>query len=99
MHKTELVSIVSARTGISKSKAEEIITATTDTIMSIVRDGNSASLAGFGVFKPKKRASRIARNINTHEPIFVPARVDVVFEPGAEFRTTMRSVSPEELSE
>ena len=93
MQKTELVFIVAQRAGISQSKAEDGLSAAASTIMGCIRDGEPVSLAGFGMFKPKKRSAKQAWNINTMTRILVPPRIDPVFIPGVEFKNIMKEVN------
>lgn len=50
----------------------------------LIRD-EVVRIYGFGVFRPKVRAARVARNPNTQEPIPVPAKRYVSFEVGDTF--------------
>lgn len=48
-------------------------------------------LRGFGVFMPRDRAPRTARNPKTGAPVQVPQRTTVVFQLGKDFKEKLQS--------
>ena len=74
------------RLGYRRAAAEEIVDRVFTKIVEDVASGRKVRIAGFGVFEPKKRAPRTARNPRTNEPVLIPARVLPVFTPGKEFK-------------
>ncbi|MBD5405402.1 integration host factor subunit beta [bacterium] len=61
---------------------EKIVDILTDTISSSLADGHRIELRGFGVFAPKKLASKIASNPKGGAKINLPERVSVKFKAG-----------------
>jgi hypothetical protein len=57
MNKTELVEIVAKEADLSKAAAASALDAVIAAIVTAVSKGDTASLIGFGTFKPSKRAS------------------------------------------
>jgi integration host factor subunit beta len=55
-------------------------------VQTILSAGKRIELRGFGVFAPKARAARMARNPKTGAAVQVPARKTVVFQPGKDFK-------------
>ena len=63
MNKAELINAVAAAAEVSKKDAEAVISATLDTIVSALKEGEKVQLVGFGSFEVKKRAARLGRNM------------------------------------
>ena len=82
MNKAELINAVAAAADVSKKDAEAVISATLDTIVAALKEGEKVQLVGFGSFEVKKRAARIGRNPQTKEPVEIPASVVPVFKAG-----------------
>ena len=86
MNKAELVTALSAKTGLTKKSAEEALDAMLDTVADIVRDGDKVNIAGFGTFLLVERAARKARNPKTGAEVLISARKLPRFIPGKKFR-------------
>ncbi|MEH7758103.1 HU family DNA-binding protein [Bacillus pumilus] len=72
MNKTELVSAVVEKTGLSKKEVASVIDATLDEITSALKEGGQVKIAGFGGFESATRAARKGRNPSTGEEIDIP---------------------------
>ena len=81
MYKYQLVSSLSAKTGLPRQTVEKVIDAFTDTTAELMLQGESVIIHGFGIFEPKSRSPRIGRNPHTCEPVEIPARVMPSFKP------------------
>jgi DNA-binding protein HU-beta len=88
MNKTQLVDALAARVGDRKTAATAV-DGLLDTIVETVRGGQSVSVTGFGVFEPRARAARVARNPRTGETVQVAATTVPAFRPGAGFRAAV----------
>lgn len=86
MTKDTIVKSIVERTGIERSIVTDIIESMMDVIIDKVAQGEHIVLPGFGVFKPKRRAYKIARNLNTGEPVEVPEHDIPYFSPSADFK-------------
>ncbi|MDR2571731.1 MAG: HU family DNA-binding protein [Oscillospiraceae bacterium] len=82
MNKTELISAIATKSGLSKKDSEKALVATIDSITDALQDGDKVQLVGFGIFDVKSRAARIGRNPKTKEPINIPATKTPVFKAG-----------------
>ena len=82
MNKTELISEVAKKCGMSKKDAEKAINATVDTITDALCAGDKVQLVGFGGFETKTREARMGRNPKTKEAIEIPAATVPVFKAG-----------------
>lgn len=86
MNKTELITEVSEKTGLTKKDSERAVIATFDSIMNAVEAGEKVQLVGFGSFDAKMRAARTGRNPKTKEEINIPASRVPVFKAGKAFK-------------
>jgi len=69
----ELAIALSAKTGLTRRSAAEVLQAVTETIMDAVRDGDKVTIAGFGTFLLAQRAPRKGRNPRTGAEMAIPA--------------------------
>jgi len=86
MNKSELITAVSEKSGLSKKDGEAAINATIDSITAGLQNGEKVQLVGFGVFEVKERAARTGRNPKTKEEIQIPASRAPVFKAGKAFK-------------
>ena len=82
MNKTELISAITADTGLTKKESERALIATIDAITGALISGDKVQLVGFGIFYVKNRAARTGRNPKTKEPINIPATRTPQFKAG-----------------
>ncbi len=80
MNKTELIATVAQRCGVTKRDAEQIISATLDTITATLEREEKVQLAGFGSFEVKVREARVGRNPRTNEAMEIAASKAPVFK-------------------
>ena len=80
--KRELVQRVAEKTGVQQINAKEVIQAFLDEIINELAKGNRLEFRDFGVFEPKNKASRVARNPRTGEKVEVPEKTTVKFKVG-----------------
>ncbi len=73
MNKTELISMVAEKAGLSKKDTERVINATLETLTEAMVQGDKVQLSGFGIFETKDRQARVGRNPVTKEAIDIPA--------------------------
>ncbi len=85
MQKRELVNLVVAETGLTVPDVLPILEATFKAIKDQMTKGEELHVRGFGSFKLKVRAHKVARNIKTGAPVEVPAHVIPYFKPAKEF--------------
>ena len=82
MNKTELISEIAGKSGLSKKDAEKALAAVVDAVTEAVCKGDKVQLVGFGSFEVKTRAERVGRNPKTKETIKIPASKTPVFKAG-----------------
>lgn len=86
MTKTELVSKVSEKAGLSKKDAEKATAAVIDSIVETLASGNKVQIVGFGTFEVHHREQRIGHNPQTKAEITIPASDYPVFKAGKSFK-------------
>ena len=79
MNKSELVTSIAEKSGLTKADAERALSATIDSIKEAVGKGDTVTLIGFGAFKKRKTAPRTGRNPRTGETLQIKASVALVF--------------------
>jgi len=82
MNKTELVSAIAEKAGLSKTQAAAALDAAMEAVTEALKKGEQVSLIGFGTFKVGERAARTGRNPQTGETIQIPAAKVPKFTPG-----------------
>jgi len=82
MNKTELVSAIAAKSGLSKKNSEAALNAMVASVEDALVAGEKVVLVGFGTFEVKQRAERKGRNPQTKEEIIIPASKAPVFKAG-----------------
>ena len=58
MNKADLVNLVSAATGETKTVVSSVVDTTIETIVDSVVEGKKVSILGFGSFEPRDRSAR-----------------------------------------
>ena len=86
MNKNDLVREISAETGLSKAQAGDALNAALSAMTEALSRGERVQLNGFGVFEPKERPARMARNPKTGAPAPIPAMKTVAFRPSGELK-------------
>ena len=72
MKKSDLISAVAEKTGLSKKDVAAVIDATIETIEEALKNGDKVSFIGFGSFEVVKRAPRVARVPGTGKEVKIP---------------------------
>ena len=82
MNKTELVSAMAEKTGLSKKDAEAALKAFTDVVAEELKKGEKIQLVGFGTFEVSEGAARTGRNPQTGAEMTIPASKSPKFKAG-----------------
>ena len=85
MTKAEVVSKISAKTGVEKTTTLAIVESFMNEVMNSVSENESVFLRGFGTFKAKKRAKKTGRNIKKNTTIIIPEHHIPAFKPAKIF--------------
>lgn len=73
MTKSELIDKIASSAGISRTAANNALTATMDNIVRALKKGQKVTLIGFGTFAVSERKGRTARHPKTGETIKIPS--------------------------
>ena len=82
MTKSELVTSVSAMTGMPQEAALRAVNAAINTITDAIGKGEPVVLPGFGTFSRKHRNARKGINPKTREAVDIPESFTPSFKPG-----------------
>ena len=89
VNKSELLSSIVKKTGLTKKDATNALNATLDTIKDRLAKGNGVRLIGFGSFKVRHRAARKGRNPQTGKTIKISARNVPAFKAGKSLKESV----------
>ncbi len=89
MNKTELISAVAEKTGLSKKDAENAVGAVINTVIDTLAQGDKVQLVGFGTFEVRERSARTGRDPRTNNEIQIPASKSPAFKVGKAFKDTI----------
>ena len=91
MNKVDLVRAAMERYEMSRKDAVALIDGVFEDIQGAVCSGEAVKIPGFGQFKVRDRAARIARNPATGEPVKVPAKRVFKFLPAKALKEAVMS--------
>ena len=86
MNKTELIAAIAEQSGLSKKDAEKALSATIDTIVKAVAEGDKIQLTGFGTFEQRQRNARTGVDPRTGNSIEIAASKVPAFKAGKAFK-------------
>lgn len=82
MNKSQLVTALAEKTGVSKKDIDNTLNAFTEVIVEALKRDGKVQLPGFGTFEVRERAARMGRNLHTGETIEIAAAKVPAFKPG-----------------
>lgn len=82
MTKTELISAVAERTGMTKKDADNAVNAIIASVTDSLSSGEKVSIVGFGTFEVRDRKEKQVINPQTKEMMTAPASKAPAFKPG-----------------
>lgn len=82
MNKSELVSEIAEKAGLTKAQAASALDATVGAITGALSKGDQVAIIGFGTFKVGERAERTGRNPQTGAEMKIPAAKVPKFSAG-----------------
>ena len=83
MNKTELISAIAGKSGLSKVDSKKALDAFLSTVSSELKKGGKIILVGHGTYQVVERSARTCINPQTKAPLKIPAKKAVKFKPGA----------------
>ena len=85
-NKTDVVSAVAQKAGITKKQAGSAVDAFIGTVVDTLKAGGKVTIPGFGTFSVGRRAARTGRNPRTGKEIKIPAKKTAKFSAGKQLR-------------
>ena len=92
MMKSQLIDVVSTKTGREKAEVEMVLESLFEAIAEALQANQRVDLRGFGSFVVKQKKERQGRNPRTGEAITIAAKRDAGFKAGKEL--TEKLVEP-----
>ena len=89
MNKSELITLIAEKSGLTKKDAEKALKAITESVQETLAKEEKVQLVGFGTFEVRARGERKGRNPKTLEEITIPASKAPVFKAGKELKETV----------
>ena len=86
MTKTEFISEIAEKCGLSKQKTTEVVDVMFESIGEAMQRGEKLQIIGFGTFEVRERAERVGRNPQTGEAMPIPATRVVKFQMGSQLK-------------
>ena len=81
MNKQDLIKDIAERGEFTKADADAALKAVQGAIAAALVNGDKITLPGFGTFKVVETAARVGRNPKTGEPVEIPAKRKIKFNP------------------
>ena len=81
MNKQDLIKDIAERGEFTKADAEAALKAVQGAIAAVLVNSDKITLPGFGTFKVVETAARTGRNPQTGEPVEIPAKRKIKFNP------------------
>ena len=82
MNKTELITAMAEKSGLTKKDSENALTALVESVEDALKAGDKVQLVGFGTFEVKARAARKGINPQTKKPVEIAPSKAPVFKAG-----------------
>ncbi len=90
MNKSELIGVITDKTGLKKKDVDAVVNCFIDTVEEALVKGDKVQLIGFGSFEVRKRKARKGRNPRKpDEVIKIPASKAPAFTPGKPLRAAV----------
>lgn len=93
MNKSELISVVSEQSGLTKAETERAIDAVFTAIIETMKKGDEVRLMGFGTFVGALKPASEGRNPRTGEKIHVAAHYSPKFKPGKLLKEALQGIA------
>lgn len=92
MTKADLADKLYEKIGLPKKEATAIVETLFESMKSILADGESIKITGFGTFLVRKKGSRRGRNPKTGTELEIEQRRVVTFKPSLQFKDIVEKV-------
>ncbi len=89
MNKTDLISVMAEKSGLTKKDSEKALNSFIEAVEEALVKGEKVQLVGFGTFEVRERSARKGRNPQTGEEIDIPAASVPAFKAGKALRESI----------
>lgn len=93
MNKSELISRISVKSGLSRLNSERALNAAIESITVAMVKGDKVTVAGFGTFAVSDRPARVGRNPMTGNPLDIPPSKKITFRAGLTLKSELQALS------
>lgn len=90
MNKSELISEVAEKAGMTKKDTEKVVNAVFESVTDALTKGEKVQLIGFGTFDLRTRKAREGRNPATGDVIQIPKATVPVFKAGKALKESVK---------
>ena len=90
MNKSELISEVAEKAGMTKKDTEKVVNAVFESVTDALTKGEKVQLIGFGTFDLRTRKAREGRNPATGDVIQIPQATVPVFKAGKALKESVK---------
>ena len=90
MNKTDLVSNIAEKSGMTKKDVESVLNGFFGEVTNALSQGDKVQLIGFGTFETRKRNGRTGRNPQTGEAITIAESVVPAFKAGNKLKEAVK---------
>lgn len=98
MNKAKIIATATKKTTYARWEVEKIFDPIFETILEALAAGEQVTIQGFGTFKRKTVKARTGYNPQTRQPIEIPEKEKIVFQPSAKIATKQKVLSPEDVT-
>ena len=90
MNRTQLIETIAIKSDLTKKDADKFLSAYIETLTEAMKANEKVTLVGFGTFEVRERAAREGRNLQTGEPMHIPATRYPAFKAGKAFKEAVK---------
>ncbi len=90
MTKSDLVSMVADKAGLTKADSQRALDAVVSAIAKSLAKGEKVTWTGFGTYEVRHRAARMGRNPQTGAPLHIAASKTPAFKAGKGLKDAVR---------
>jgi DNA-binding protein HU-beta len=90
MNKTDLVSKIAQKNGMTKKDVEKVLNGFLGEVTQALSSGDKVQLIGFGTFETRKRSGRTGRNPQTGKVIQIKASTVPAFKAGNKLKEAVK---------
>lgn len=94
--KKHLIQDIASNENVTQAEAERMINAVIEAIAFNLRVGNSVCISNIGTLSPVSKAERLARNPQTGEAVYVPAKLTVRWTASPTLRDVLNGTANRE---